>query len=712
MGDEKQSIYRFRGADVSVFKQLSSELGEAGGVSLSLKKNYRSEPQLIDFFNNVFSHVMRDSSEDYQAEFVPLQSREPAVSGAPDITLLYKPFDETPDEDALSAIESEAYAIAGYIESAVGRLEVSGADGPRKACYDDFAMLFRSGTNQKTYEQVFRAKGIPYTVHSVRSLFQEAPVNDIYNLLQICVYPEDRFASAAFLRSPLINLSDLSFAEFMLSGKPVFAEGQEACCITSEDLDKYERARTLYTEVCDMTDRSPVADIISTVWFKSGYRYLILQDASLHGYLEYYDYLHELASGFDRRSGSMAEFLDKVRENLGEYKKLDELKILGYSASGVNIMPVHQSKGLEFPVVILANAGNKGVNDKSRALPAYICEEYGLSFNLVSEETGGGRHNYFYSLGRDENQAKEDAELRRLLYVALTRAEGHLVVSGCHGKNNRKDEKSMLNLLLSAFGYDGEAVDPSSASLNPYMKIIKDLRWTDREQVKEQGADMNYVFNTYKDIIPKDYHFAADTYSATELNREAADNRTADDEFQRDVISLPPLPFGADEIISENELEAEFGTLSHALIEHFSKSGEGFELPEELKQLLLKPFTDCCSAEKTERILKAAESMSGRFIESELWRKADEALKIESELEITSTAERAGEKIYINAVIDLLIEYGDYVQIVDFKTDRRIYPGEYALQMKLYMDAAAEIYSKPVKCSLFYLRDGAEVPVL
>ena len=465
---------------------------------------------------------MRDSEEDYQAEFSALESRSPAIGGSPEITLLYKPYDEDPDEDSLSSVESEAYAIAEYIQNAAGRLEVHAGGETRTANYDDFALLFRSGTNQKTYEQVFRAKGIPCTVHSVRTLFQEAPVNDIYNLLQICLYPEDRLASAALLRSPLMNLSDLSVVRFMLSGKAVFADEQEDCCETAKDRIKYLKARLLYEEVLSLIDRKPIAEIVSLVWFKSGYRYLILHDSSLHGYLEYYDYIHELAAGFDRRSGSMVDFLDKVRENLGDYKKLDELKILGYSSAGVKIMPVHQSKGLEFPVVIIANAGNRGVSDRGGSAPAFISETDGLSFNLVNSEQGAAsrRCNYFYSRGKEENLAKEDAELRRLFYVALTRAETHLVISGCHGKNNRNDEKSMLNLLLSAFGSSGGLEPGRCPEADDYLKMIRDMKWEDRETAGRHTADTGLVLSTYKKLTPVEYVFEKNIFSATELNAE------------------------------------------------------------------------------------------------------------------------------------------------------------------------------------------------
>ncbi len=716
VGDEKQSIYRFRGADVSVFKQLSSEFEASGGVSMPLNKNYRSEPGLIRFFNDVFSHVMRDSSLEYQAEFVPLKSREAKLSKEPDIRLLYKPWDPELPEDSLSAEESEAYAIADYIIDSVGKLEVNDRDTVRPADYNDFAMLFRSGTNQKTYEKVFRLKGIPYSVHSVRSLFQEAPVNDIYNLLQICLYPEDRTASAAFLRSPLVNISDLSFVQFILSRKPVFAEGQEECCIGESDRSKYRTAISLYERILSLIDREPLADIIKEIWFKSGYRYLILSDSSQYGYLEYYDYLHALAADFDGRGQSTASFLDYVRENLGEYRKIDELKILGYSSGGVKMMPVHQSKGLEFPVVIIANAGNRGVADRGGSAPAYISETDGLSFNLVnnSEQAAGERKrsNYFYSRGKAENADREDAELRRLLYVALTRAENHLVISGCHGKNNRSGEKSMLNMFLSAFGWiDG--TDPFECpELEPYIKRIENIVWTPERVTVGGKADMTEVSRLYAAAEIREFFLEKTEYAVTELNAEALGADEASGKSAAGGTDLPALEDGVEKILLNGGLEAEFGTLAHRIIEYTIKNpdagGRTDPLPVSDE---LRPFFRKIEDPDWPHLFSAAFSLAEGFFESEIWKTVPRAVSFESELPFSAVRMYAGKEILVNGIIDLVIETDEEVIVVDFKTDRRIIPGEYDLQMSIYIDAASELFSKPARCSLFYLRGGIAIEI-
>lgn len=704
VGDEKQSIYRFRGADVSVFKQLSREIETAGGVSLSLNKNYRSEPELIDFFNNLFINVMKDDSKDFQASFQPLESRASKAKNNSVIKFLYKPYDDSLSEDYLGADEAEAHSIADFILTSIGKLKITDSKAnTRYADFSDFAILYRSGANQKNYEQVFRAKGIPYNVQSVRSLFQEAPVNDIYNFLQICLYPEDKTASAAFLRSPFVNVSDLSLIQFMLSNKPIFYKGQDNCCITEKDIESYKAAKQLYTKIVPMMDKKNIAEIISYIWFTSGYRYLILHNSSFYSYLEHYDYLIEFAKKHDKKSSSLATFLDSVRDNLGEYKKIDDLKILSYSTNGVKMMPIHQSKGLEFPIVIVANVGNRGRQDTQGSLPAYISQTAGLSFNIVSpEDTSKKRNNYFYTKGKEDNKEKDEAELRRLLYVALTRAENHLVFSGVHGKNNRRTNNAMLNIFLSALGIGPDENPLENSKLNGLIERIEDIKWEESIKIKKNLVNINKVKEAYNKAHILEYKKAINEYNATELNKLKIINN------EKNEISLPEINLEVEDIIQKDSREASFGTLCHNLIEKKIKNN----LPIEDTKLNIRENFKEFNDKEWEKVFSEACKLSKKFFNSKLWGKYKKAENIESEMPFTSKYLIDEREVYVKGIIDLLIETDSHVHIIDFKSDRAINYGEYKLQMDIYIKATEEIFLKPVKCSLFYLRGGVEVPIL
>ncbi|MCK4515393.1 MAG: UvrD-helicase domain-containing protein, partial [Spirochaetaceae bacterium] len=164
VGDEKQSIYRFRGADVSVFKSLSDELG-GDRAAITLGSNYRSEPGLIRFFNAFFSRVFSEPEPAYEARFVPLGSRAPTPGLTPSVEL-WQLVGRDKDPEFMEDNEAEAFHIARFIREAVdgGNLLVS--DDPaaeaRPAQYGDFAILMRSTGNQMRVERMLRLMGIPY----------------------------------------------------------------------------------------------------------------------------------------------------------------------------------------------------------------------------------------------------------------------------------------------------------------------------------------------------------------------------------------------------------------------------------------------------------------------------------------------------------------------------------------------------------------------
>ncbi len=228
VGDEKQSIYLFRGADVSVFRRLAEELSSRGAAEngaiaptageLPLSLNFRSEPGVIDMINAIFPTVMaaRDAEggrEDFEARFEPLESRKPTPGVRPRLVYLELPRVSEGDagrEGALgkadelrSSAEAEAWEVARIVRDAVEGGSLLVADrrtgAARKARYEDFAVLLRSTGNQVHFEKYFRFFGVPYGSENACGLFSEAVACDLYYALRLAIYPEDRNALAAYL---------------------------------------------------------------------------------------------------------------------------------------------------------------------------------------------------------------------------------------------------------------------------------------------------------------------------------------------------------------------------------------------------------------------------------------------------------------------------------------------------------------------------------
>ena len=345
VGDEKQSIYRFRGADVAVFHGLKLELEASGGRAITLATNYRSSPLLIEFYNRFSGRVFGTPTGEFEAGFELLWAGLPAGE-ASSIRLFHKPYDGPPAPGEAHGDDAEAYYIARFIKRSVERGSILIREGgeTRAAAWEDFALLMRTTSNQIRYERIFRRLGIPYATQSMRTLFLEAPLNDIYCAPQLAAYPDDRGAYAALLRSPFVNLADRSVVRVLLEGGEPFDSLPDG--IDPDEARKLTAAGELYRYLRANVDLVPISTIVDDLWYRYGYRYTILRDSSYHPYLEYYDYFRQLAVQADREGQSVVQFLDLFRPNLGKYEKLSALAVVRDQAAGGQMLTVHKPKEL------------------------------------------------------------------------------------------------------------------------------------------------------------------------------------------------------------------------------------------------------------------------------------------------------------------------------------------------------------------------------
>jgi ATP-dependent exoDNAse (exonuclease V) beta subunit len=726
VGDDKQSIYRFRGADVSVFNTLSTELRTQGGHHIRLDNNYRSDPRLIDFFNNLFRTVLSGTGQSFEATFLPLQAQVPEQPSPPLIRIGVKEQGGSgSQENLVGSHEAEAYWVAQQIRRLVSEegLQVRDRRGAlRPLRYDDVALLMRSTSNQSNYEAMLRLFGIPYATQSVRSLFQEAPVYDIYNVLQLAVYPEDRAAYAALLRSPVCNLSDAGSSALLLSGEPPFAEASpEALGLDEDDRRRYESAREMYRDVCARVDREDPATLVRALWEEYGYRYWMMRRPGNHPHLEYIDYLSELCGLARHRT--VTEVLDIIRANLGEYRRVGEIEVLQRSSEGVQIMTIHKAKGLEFPVVVLANAGNVGRREGPGSRPFYYSQEHGLTINMPVDASRD-RYNYFFRIGQEEEKARELAEIRRVLYVALTRSQHHLVVSGVVHGGSSFGERDHLGMILQAAGFDPETGSADPERLSPHLKI-ESIPQVNRAAVlggagRASGSPMATA-QAYRERAPVRRRYAPVEFTATALNAAAhggeAPSEPADGAAPVGGTSLPELD--TDPLLSDQGAENRFGTLCHWLIEQrlrgrppASSSGsspegylESFEVgPSDVPTYLLEGY----SREQAARVLGDALRLVRQFLESHRGRAVAAAAAeggVESELPLLLRREVGGERLIIRGTADLVTADEASVRLFDFKTDRVAVPGHYHVQLALYAEALQELYRRPVTAMPIYLRD-------
>ena len=724
VGDEKQSIYRFRGADVSVFKHLKNDIREIGGQQLTLKTNYRSRSTLIKRFNTFFGSIM-DGNEDYEAEFLPLLSGMQYEDGSPPLDIMVYPYSEAPlstegdlgtVDELLKPAEAEALYIAQHIKKHVESedllVPVIDTGKTRPLGYDDFALLLRSTSNQMLYEKAFKNLGVPYTVQAARALFLEAPVNDIYQLLQLVVYPGDRHAYAALLRSPFVNLPDTAVFSLLSNREaPVFSKEAGEEITDPVVLHRYQLASGLYGDLIRMTDSIPLTEILQFIWYKGGYRWYILKKPVNHAYLEYYDYLREIAKKADERGDSTAIFLDSLREKLGVNQKTDEIDLFQQEAAGVQIMTVHKSKGLEFPAVILADAGNSGRNsteplvfggteDTGPSIP-YVERTYGEKYETVS--------NFFYIQGKELAEAMSAAELKRVLYVAMTRAQHYLLVTGCWTKMNRGEkssDKNFLSLLAKALGAEPGETDFKSSDGKIRICSIPAYEESDTYRIGSSGsvgnrddgiAAMMRTREKYNETPVVTYISKQREVTATGLNRIEQGG------VKRLLPSIPSDSLFNQIADRKRNAAAGFGTFCHAVIENRLKERRELPLiPQQLQGL---------TGQQLEMVIKDGNDLADRFLASRAYKiiTGNSNTVIEAEVPFFLRKEEEGNPVFIRGVIDLLIQTPHETVVIDMKTDRYCNPDEYRVQLKIYMEAAAAFTRKPVKGAIVYLREPEEL---
>ncbi|MDR2052256.1 MAG: UvrD-helicase domain-containing protein, partial [Treponema sp.] len=805
VGDEKQSIYRFRGADVSVFRKLQEEL--AGGV-LRLKTNYRSSPALIGAFNAIFGGSefdpagakspglfppvfvretdRADAVPPYEALYAPLAA---GVSHAGSLTLCLLNKNggaaekdgedgETPEAEEMDSMENEALFTAERIRRLLGEKD---DDGGARYRPDDIAILFRSHGPQRFFEKHLRLLNIPYAGEGINGFFSDGPVNDIMAVLRLAAYPLDSEAYAVFLRSPFAGLSlqgtALCIAAFNRTRAGAFREkdreaapfsGEAAEQLAETDRERFLNGQKLYRDIRRAAAEKTIAEIITHLWYNEGYRYETEWNPQTAVYRELYDYLFALAVQADADGRSLAAFTDYLRDLRDSGGRLEDMDIPLERSGAVRLMTVHKSKGLEFPVVFLVcsgNAGRRGAGDAD----VYETEEGGISCNPPLPPECSGmlkvRRNFFYERSRAEEKRKRTAELRRLLYVAMTRAERELFITGtlalgengesgsdndlpqrlgavvekklsAQAKNDAKngteripgdsiiDNDTFLGLLLPAIvsRIPGE----TAAEQEPFFKLESIPVYTD-EYIKNRERRGAVYFNDrgglsrfLADIEPR-YEKAAvlATPVIPSPYRTPVSFRVYAEEDGCSAGTETGCRFDGE---NSGESAADiFGTVDRILARFGAADREenGFSaadfgtIAHACVEALLNGETPSIPAKlaghldpaEAETLLAAARTAAERFIGSPLGKRAASAAFRKSEYCFRSLlGDGGGETVFINGTIDLLFEDEETVYVVDFKTDSRENPAEHIPQMGFYYRAASELRRKNCRLWLYYLR--------
>lgn len=451
VGDRKQSIYGFRGADVDVFREMTEAIETAGGAQQSLQRNFRSQQPLVEAFNFLFARVFRARAEVSPEELVELGyvSHEPSaaergtVSDPPLVELLVCVLPDSRkstaeleggDEDDHSqpgARESDAAQLVARIQSLV---EQPGPD------YGDVAILFRALTGVWVYESALRRAGVPYLTVQGKGFYQREEITDLIQLLRFLDNTTDELALAAVLRSPLCGISDNAL--FALRCAPKTDETADTARLHRRNLLRalrkhneiafideaghagLDRASFLLDALVSRRNRYRISELLRFAVSSSDVMTVIAANFDGAHRIANVEKLFRLAEQFEKTGRLIRDFVHYVEEFEGVGGRESEGQ-MDESANVVRLMTIHQAKGLEFPVVIIPDLHR---DQKPRDAWHILDRHKGLTVRVPDGRGQTVRGALFNDL-RQRARWREEFESMRLLYVAATRAEDRLILS-------------------------------------------------------------------------------------------------------------------------------------------------------------------------------------------------------------------------------------------------------------------------------------------
>ena len=737
VGDAKQSIYRFRGADVSVFNRLSEELKPIGCESLPLNTNYRSEPTLVKHFNDVFRHAFHQEDiddipdtkamwlksmqlenddytesnlHDHEAVFEETRQRK-AKEGLNSRIVLSK-LDTTNIEEpnklkADDCRTREAKRIIELIKDMIGtdnwlipEKDKSKGTLTRRPTVNDIAILLRKTAMQNVLEPMLAREGIKYTVYGSKTVANEALANDFTSYLKLLEYRKDKIAFLSILRSPFVAMSDKgihamrkSFLGTELS-KTAFSLELLPKDIDADDKARYTSSARFYEEMLEASRTSTPAALLEKLYYEGGYYAYLEADPERRIYEEHFEYLWEEANNCQ----DIFSFLDRIKALMDADNNADQIdtNLLRFDNDGVKIMTIHKSKGLAFPIVIIGDIYNDGkMNDKNFVVEAPSGKALYFHNKLITDNEN--KSVYLKNLVTKQSYICENAEARRLLYVAMTRAQYHLVATGSVRKTSEKDaEPGYEKVKYLSIGkiYDdalsdlkAEGADLPGFEELPYTWETEDTAVEDNKETPTPNAEF-YEKETVS--LPE--------YKALKKGVKEVGLEISEPVIRNSSNKLPEFSPDVDKILKVKDRSASFGTLCHAMLE--AKILKNPKLPEYDNRSILP------SEKKV--IEEAAEAIADRFLASDFYKEITEGINpsaIHPEYEFYTVYNDDNGPIALEGSIDLFIEGTDSNIVIDYKTDTFKDPNIHKGQLSLYAKAMTEITGKPTKAYVVYLRD-------
>ncbi|MGE3313643.1 MAG: UvrD-helicase domain-containing protein [Planctomycetaceae bacterium] len=712
VGDAKQSIYRFRNADPRVFASVRDSLPAAGRLPLST--NFRSQPAVLNFVNSLFART-------FGASYEPLVPHAVQTTPTPAIEFLFASAagDDEEDDSADSRRRHEADWIARRIAQLLngeeqpvrtGKEERDELGPLRSARPGDVAILFRTLSHVAFYEEALRAQGIDYYLVGGRAFFAQQEVFDVVNLCSSLDDPDDEVSLAGVLRSPFFALRDDSLLAMAETAGTLRAalDGNAPPQLSEQQQEQFRFAARTLAELRDRKDRIPLAALLKLAIDRTGYDAALLNEFLGRRKIANLQKLLDMARQFDRAGfATMGEFVERLRDSVLEQADEELAATHPETSNVVRLMTVHQSKGLEFPIVFVADmdSARKDHNDG----PVHH-ETLGPLIPLPKRR-GESRSNVGLRMKRLDDGPEDELEKLRLLYVATTRAADVLILSAGLDAS-RKLHSPWMKLIAERFDIDTglPAVDPYFGGLSigavppeeiPEIRVHRAPPSVVRSRTSQRllrplkefretvdAADPLALPAILPPIEPKPGPQTIVSVTAIDQAdyrlRPATGTRAIEEQFLDDL-----------EEVDEDQVGRSLGTLVHKMLERIDP-----QRPVQLESLARHAAYQTFRRSEPELEPMAIARVEA-FVASAAYREISRAKRLLREIEFLlrwprSTA--ANPAVLVSGTIDCIAEMPDgRWLLLDYKTGRMplsesgLVLDRYGLQLGIYAMAASDL---------------------
>ncbi|PLS18793.1 helicase-exonuclease AddAB subunit AddA [Bacillus sp. M6-12] len=758
VGDVKQSIYRFRLAEPNLFLGKYGRFspdGEETGLRIDLNQNFRSRKEILDGTNFLFRQLMgitvgeidydKDAELKKGADY-PEEQLHPIELFLIDNAEQVKESEEADSEtessetsfeaEELENAQLEARMMARIIKKAIAEkhpIYDTKTKTYRSVTYRDIVILLRSMPWAPQIMEEFKKQGIPVYANLSSGYFEATEIAIMISLLKVIDNPQQDIPLASVLRSPIVGLTEDEMAQVRLYHSGTYYEALETFCKKAsmeEDAKLYSKVDSFSKKLSRWRTVSRQESLSELIWllfretlfydFAGGMPGGKQRQANLRAL---YDRARQYESSSFRGLFRFLRFIERMQERGDD---LGAARALGEQEDVVRIMTIHSSKGLEFPLVIIAGL-SKQFNMMDLNKPYLLDKEYGFAAKFVNPDLQITYPSLPQLAFKRKKRLEMIAEEMRVLYVALTRAKEKLYLigtlkdaeKGIEGWSQQAQEKEWLlknHIRAGAKSYidwigpsiirhasAGDLLQDINAISSGNEEVLRDpsswkLAIVAADELKQIGTvdeqEQEALLEAVKEAVPVSFesefkdkiqfqlnwkyeHADASSYrskqSVSELKRHAElrDDASSTDllrRFKRPILTRPVF------MQEKSITPAERGTIMHLIMQHLDLRSP---VTEEAINELIKDLIKRELLTEEQAGVVNAEVISG-FFDSDLGRRLQNARKIKREVPFTmavpaseaySDWQDGDEIVIVQGVVDCIFEDEQGIVLLDYKTD-------------------------------------------